>query len=107
MAPGSSFGFDWKPMAKRSNKTVLFICTGNYYRIRFAEILFNHVAGKFGMSWQASSRGLALERGTANIGPMAVVAIKALETMGIRAKDDVAPGTISCVDREGRILGSR
>jgi len=27
-------------MAKRSEKTVLFLCTGNYYRSRFAEVLF-------------------------------------------------------------------
>jgi protein-tyrosine-phosphatase len=30
-------------MAKRSEKTVLFLCNGNYYRSRFAEILFNGV----------------------------------------------------------------
>jgi protein-tyrosine phosphatase len=40
-----------------------FLCTGNYYWSRFAEILFNSVAGKRGLPWQASSRGLALERG--------------------------------------------
>jgi predicted translation initiation factor SUI1 len=77
-------------MPKRPHKTVLFLCTGNYYRSRFSEILFNHVAGKFGLSWKAFSRGLALERGIANVGPMAVVAINALEKMGIRAKEDVA-----------------
>ena len=77
-------------MAKRGHKTVLFLCTGNYFRSRFSEIVFNHVAGKFGLSWEASSRGLALERGAENVGPMAVNAIKALEKMGIRAREDVA-----------------
>jgi len=77
-------------MAKPTFKTVLFLCTGNYYRSRFAEIFFNHVAGKFGLSWKAISRGLALERGSANVGSMAVIAIKALEKMGISAKEDVA-----------------
>ena len=36
-------------MAKRESKTILFLCTGNYYRSRFAEILFNSVAGRMGL----------------------------------------------------------
>ena len=66
-------------MGQRSQKLVLFLCTGNYYRSRFAESLFNSVAGKMGLPWRASSRGLALERGVNNVGPMAAAAIKALE----------------------------
>src|SRR5438034_3416292 len=77
-------------MANRSEKTVLFLCTGNYYRSRFAESLFNSVAGKMGLPWRASSRGLALERGVNNVGPMAVSAIKALEARGLRALADFA-----------------
>src|SRR5437879_12996871 len=77
-------------MAKRSEKTVLFLCTGNYYRSRFAEVLFNSVAGKMGLPWRASSRGLALERGVHNVGPMAVAAIKALEARGLRGIADLA-----------------
>jgi|SRR5579864_1202426 len=70
-------------MAKEN--TVLLLCTGNYYRSRFAEILFNSIAGKMGLAWRASSRGLALERGNNNVGPMAVAAVKALEARGLRA----------------------
>ena len=66
-------------------KTVLFLCTGNYYRSRFAEVLFNSVAGKMGLAWQASSRGLALERGGKNIGAMARSAVEALEALGVQA----------------------
>jgi protein-tyrosine phosphatase len=66
----------------------LFLCTGNYYRSRFAEILFNSVAGKMGLPWRASSRGLALERGVNNVGPMAMAAIKALEARGIHGVAD-------------------
>jgi predicted translation initiation factor SUI1 len=72
-------------MAKR--KTVLFLCTGNYYRSRFAEVLFVSVARKMGLPWDASSRALALERGVNNIGQMATAAIKTLESMGIRGGD--------------------
>jgi predicted translation initiation factor SUI1 len=70
-------------------KNVLFLCTGNYYRSRFAEIYFNSIAKKMGLPWSASSKGLALERGVNNVGPMAVAAIQALESLGIRSADDV------------------
>jgi protein-tyrosine phosphatase len=76
-------------MSQRGHRTVLFLCTGNYYRSRFAEILFDSVAVKMGLPWKASSRGLALERGINNIGPMAPEAIKALEARGVRAQDAV------------------
>jgi predicted translation initiation factor SUI1 len=75
-------------MGRRKHKSILFLCTGNYYRSRFAEILFNAVATRMGLPWTASSRGLALERGVNNVGPMELSAIKALETMGYRPIDD-------------------
>lgn len=40
---------------------VLFLCTGNYYRSRFAEIFFNWHAERASMKWRAFSRGLALD----------------------------------------------
>src|SRR5438445_11451358 len=89
-------------MAKRSEKTVLFLCTGNYYRGRFAEVLFNSVAGRMGLPWQASSRGLALELGVNNVGPMAASAVKALEALGVRAAEAVArlPAQVTADDLE-------
>jgi predicted translation initiation factor SUI1 len=75
-------------MAKRGRKTVLFLCTGNFFRSRFAEALFNAVAGKMGLPWQASSRNLGLEQGVDNVGPMAVAAINALKGIGVPAGDD-------------------
>jgi len=39
---------------------VLFICTGNYYRSRFAEAVFNHLAVERKLPWRAFSRGLAI-----------------------------------------------
>ena len=77
-------------MRQRPEKKILFLCTGNYYRSRFAEILFSSVAGKMGLPWRAASRGLALERGVNNVGPMAVSAVKALEARGLRALADFA-----------------
>ena len=39
-------------------KRVLFVCSGNYYRSRLAEILFNHEAAAAGLAWESGSRGL-------------------------------------------------
>jgi len=38
-------------------RTVLFLCTGNYYRSRHAEAVFNHHAERLGLGWRAVSRG--------------------------------------------------
>ena len=74
-------------MSDDANKTLLFLCTGNYYRSRFAEVLFNSLAGKAKLPWMASSRGLALERGVYNVGPMARSAVKLLTEMGVPPGD--------------------
>ena len=89
-------------MAHHKHKTVLFLCTGNFYRSRFAEILFNSVATKLGLPWRASSLGLALERGINNIGSMAASAIKTLETMGIHSIDQFtrSPAQVTADDLE-------
>ena len=50
--------------------TVLFLCTGNYYRSRFAEELFNHLATQRRLDWNATSRALAIELGIDNHGPI-------------------------------------
>jgi predicted translation initiation factor SUI1 len=89
-------------MKQRQEKTVLFLCTGNYYRSRFAEIFFNSVAGKMGLPWKAASRGLAVERGVNNIGPMAVSAVKALETQGLRAVAEFARFPIQAASADFR-----
>lgn len=45
-------------MRSQHFKTVVFVCTGNFYRSRFSEHLFNARAQKAGLNWRASSRGL-------------------------------------------------
>lgn len=89
-------------MAQHKQKLILFLCTGNYYRSRFAEALFNSVADKLGLAWRSMSRALALERGDQNIGPMAASAIHALEALGVCAGDACArfPVQVSAVELE-------
>src|SRR5450759_5151888 len=62
-------------------QTVLFLCTGNFYRSRFAEVYFNWLAGREKISWQADSRGLALD--PTNIGPISMHTRKYLDRLGI------------------------
>ena len=61
--------------------TVLFLCTGNYYRSRFAEQYFQYLSNRENLAWRSSSRGLRLSAG--NVGPISPHAIKALTNLGI------------------------
>ena len=88
--------------------TVLFLCTGNYYRSRFAETLFNLHTGHLPAlpvevtpdatrprythlkpRWRADSAGLAAHNyGYCNIGPLSPDAYRAL----FDRKIDMSPG---------------
>lgn len=59
------------------HRQLLFICTGNYYRSRFAEIYFNFLAQYYGYGWEAFSRGLKTGH-PANIGRISPYAVEAL-----------------------------
>jgi protein-tyrosine-phosphatase len=62
-------------------RQLLFLCTGNYYRSRFAEALFNALAAEAGLRWRADSRGLALS--AANVGPISTWALAGLAALGV------------------------
>ena len=64
--------------------SILFLCTGNYYRSRYAEILFNTLVARDHLPLHAESRGIATELGVDNIGPLSRYAHKALHHRGIR-----------------------
>jgi protein-tyrosine phosphatase len=65
----------------QSMQTVLFLCTGNFYRSRFAEIYFNWLAARDGLVWRADSRGLALDPN--NFGPISSHARREILRLGI------------------------
>jgi len=50
---------------------ILFICTANYYRSRFAEAVFNHLAHRRGIDWTAFSRGFIPEEAPDGLSPHA------------------------------------
>ena len=63
---------------------ILFLCTGNYYRSRFAEELVNHFAPTLNLSVCAYSLGLARNiTALRNSGPMSPHTKKRLAEMGI------------------------
>jgi protein-tyrosine phosphatase len=66
-----------------SSGQVLFLCTGNYYRSRYAEELFNHLAKAEGLEWRAFSRGAAEKGSPDNVGPMSRFTREALAAKGI------------------------
>jgi protein-tyrosine phosphatase len=63
-------------------RTVLFLCSGNYYRSRFAELLFNHLVAVEGR-YRADSAGLWPNCRSANFGAISPDTIAALRARGV------------------------
>lgn len=65
-----------------TERTLLLVCTGNYYRSRYAELFFNAlVPAKLG--WRANSRGFAPSPW--NNGPVAPVVLERLRAANLAA----------------------
>jgi protein-tyrosine phosphatase len=78
---------------------VLFLCSGNYYRSRFAEHLFNHLAEESGLPHRADSAGLWPECHTRNPGPMSRDTIAALNERGIALPSELrSPRDVRATD---------
>ena len=78
-------------MPDTNHKTVVFICTGNFYRSRFSEYLFNSLAKKCGLQWRAISRRLEGMDGGAHEGPISEFAAYRLTAMGVPFDGDGFP----------------
>jgi protein-tyrosine phosphatase len=68
---------------------ILFLCTGNYYRSRFAEEYFNHVAVHHGVPWRADSKALVRDLGSiGNRGPISPHALAQLAALGVPSRGE-------------------
>jgi protein-tyrosine phosphatase len=68
-------------------KQVLFLCSANYYRSRFAEHLFNWLAPQADLDWQADSMGLDMARWS-HLRGMSRYVVEALTERGIPSNGD-------------------
>jgi protein-tyrosine phosphatase len=87
--------------------TLLFLCTGNYYRSRFAEHLFNALAVPRDLPWSADSRGLAIELGADNVGPIAQETLEGLAARGVAVGPPIrmpAQANDDDFSRAGRVI---
>ena len=77
--------FKERNQTRQAPRVALFLCSGNYFRSRFSEELFNHWAQRLSLPWQAESRGLVRDlSGLRNVGKISPHTLKALSTRGIR-----------------------
>lgn len=66
------------------HKPILFLCTANYYRSRFSEMYFNHLAEAAGLAVRADSAALEMAKWrTYNPGELSPHTIKALGELEI------------------------
>jgi protein-tyrosine phosphatase len=71
--------------------TVLFLCSGNYYRSRYAEIAFNSIAPSAGLAWRATSAGLLPEHFVVNTGPISPTVLRMAASRGHPVPDPHRP----------------
>jgi protein-tyrosine phosphatase len=57
-------------------KQILFLCTGNYYRSRYAEDFFNFYPRSEGLAWRAFSRRLDKRDSPDNLDSMSRFALR-------------------------------
>lgn len=83
---------------------VLFVCTLNYYRSRFAHLYFNHLAKGSGL--HAESRGLVVDR--SRMQGMSYYAGQALQVVGVDVtkgdKRDPMQLTVLDIRQAGRLI---
>jgi protein-tyrosine phosphatase len=104
MKPEPSIAAESGSSGESSSKTVLFLCSGNYYRSRFAELFFNHLAEGAALAYRADSAGLWPNCRVHNPGPISPYTLAALRDRGVslptthRVPRDVTESDIRAAD---------
>ncbi len=80
-------------------RTVIFVCTANYYRSRFSEYLFNHLAEQWGLAWRATSRGLQTWM-VDGLGPISEHTVERLRELGVSCDAERYPRPLTETDLE-------
>lgn len=71
------------PLPGGSPRILLFLCSGNYYRSRFAELAFNQRARIAEVDWIATSAGLLPEELLGELGPISPTVLERARGLGI------------------------
>jgi protein-tyrosine phosphatase len=85
-------------------RNLLFLCTGNYYRSRFAELLFNHLATQRSLGWRATSAGLNTDNNHLLEGNVSPFTAAALRAKGIECDVSRSPRRCQLQDLRGADL---
>lgn len=92
---------DDRPQGIAAPRTVLFLCSGNYYRSRFSELLFNAWARDAGVDWIATSAGLLPPDLLAELDPISPTVVERARALGIAVDDPPrSPRPVSVRDLE-------
>lgn len=90
---------------EEAKRRVLFLCTGNYYRSRFAEEVFNDLSASGGLPWVADSRGLHPDiDAIGNTGTLSPLAAERLRARGYRLRGRRAPRSAAAEDLDAADL---
>jgi protein-tyrosine phosphatase len=88
---------------------LLFLCTANFYRSRFAEQYFNHHARSRGLAWQAQSRAIARDPYALGIsGPISDHTREFLTRLDLPVDDSRSPIPVQAddFDRYQRVIAA-
>ena len=91
-------------MPNKKLKTIIFICSANYYRSRFSEYLFNALAEEKGLRWRATSRGLKTSMVTTSDGAISDFTAYRLTAMGVPFDGERFPIQLSETDLDNADL---